>query len=353
MPASGPTPPVSYVMPVLNEVAHLEQAVESVLGQAYAGRKEIVLALGPSTDGTNGLAHALAAEDPRIVLVDNPGTDIPLGMNLAIDAAHHDIIVRVDAHSVLPQDYTTRVVAALERTGAANVGGVMRATGRSPLQRAVARAYNSPLGLGGGAYHGGSVEGPAESAYLGTFRRAVLREVGGYDPTLKRAEDYELNQRIIAAGHDVWFLPDLEVTYFPRASWEALAKQMWATGAWRGELVRRVRRSGVRYLVPPALVLGLGGGLGCGAAVAAGAPGWFLLGLVPTAAYAVFLAAAATVGLRSRRPADIALNVGVLATMHVSWGAGFLKGLFGGAGSTVDRSRLGGPLTAPPAPPAG
>jgi len=346
MPDLPPEPPdedlptVSYVMPVLNEVHHLEHAVAAALAQDYPGRQEVVLALGPSRDGTLELGHRLAAADPRVVVVDNPRTDIPVGMNLAIRAATGEVLVRVDAHTELPAGYTRRMVAELRHRDAANVGGVMKAEGRTPLQRAVARAYNSPLGLGGGVYHGGDEAGPAESAYLGVFRRDVLEEVGLYDETLRRGEDYELNQRIIAAGHLVWFVPTVEVTYWPRQSWSALARQMWATGTWRGEMVRRARRSGLRYLAPPTLVLGLGASAVAVVGIAAGGPPALGVVLVVPVAYAGFLGYAAARALGGQSLGDRALDVGVLATMHLSWGSGFLKGLLSGAGGTVDTSRV-------------
>ena len=111
---------------------------------------------------------------------------IPVGLNAAIRAARYPIIVRVDAHTELPPDYTQHAVATLERTGAANVGGIMLARGESAFQSAVARAYNSPLGLGGGDYHDAdATEGPNESAYLGVFRADALAAVGGYDESVR------------------------------------------------------------------------------------------------------------------------------------------------------------------------
>ena len=142
-------PGVSYVIPVLNEVAYIETAIRTVLVQDYSGQTELILALGPSSDGTTELVLELAAADPRIVAVHNPQTDIPVGLNIAIRASRYPVIVRVDAHSELDPDYTRRAVATLIRTGAANVGGVMKARGKSPFQAAVARAYNSRFGLGG------------------------------------------------------------------------------------------------------------------------------------------------------------------------------------------------------------
>ena len=122
-PGSG----VTFVMPVLNERTYLERAVATVLAQDVEGPMELILALAPSTDGTNELAAELAAADPRIVLVENPAADIPIGLNLAIRAGRYPTVVRVDAHSELPTGYTSRALETLNRVRAANVGGVMRA----------------------------------------------------------------------------------------------------------------------------------------------------------------------------------------------------------------------------------
>ena len=342
---------VSFVMPVLNERTYLEHAVESVLAQDVDGPTELVLALGPSSDGTTDLAHRLAAREPRLRIVDNPAADIPVGLNTAIRASVHPTVIRVDAHSELSPGYARRAIQTLERTGAANVGGVMRADGRTPFQAAVARAYNSPVGLGGGSYHGGTREGAAESAYLGVMRRSVLDQVGLFDESIRRGEDWELNLRIRQAGYAVWFDPELAVTYWPRESWIRLARQFRSTGAWRGELVRRYGRSnGVRFFAPPALLvllalavvtaaLQLTGVLSSVAGVIASAV------YLPLLAYALLVIAMALAPGRPtdppRSPRERIWTLAVLPTMHLSWGLGFLMGVLRGAHDTVDTSRLG------------
>jgi glycosyltransferase involved in cell wall biosynthesis len=338
---------VTFVMPVLNENAYLRRAVETVLEQAVDGPSELILALGPSTDGTTELARELAASDPRIVLVDNPAADIPVGLNLAIRAGRYPTIVRVDAHSELQAGYTRRALETLSRVGAANVGGVMRADGRSPFQRAVARAYNSPVGLGGGAYHGGREEGEAESAYLGVIRRSVLDEVGGFDESIRRGEDWELNLRIRRAGYRVWFDPGLSVTYWPRESWKRLARQFRATGRWRGELVRRYGRGNpLRFFAPPALVVDIVLSAVIAVLQLAGIlTGWaaWLASVVylPLAAYLALVIVWALGPGGGKGWRDKLWTAIVLPTMHLSWGAGFLAGVALGAHDTVDTSRLG------------
>ncbi|WP_322412137.1 glycosyltransferase family 2 protein [Microbacterium invictum] len=334
-------------MPVLNERDYLARAVETVLTQDVDAPIELIIALAPSTDGTSELAATLATGDPRIVLVDNPEADIPVGLNIAIRASRYPTIVRVDAHSELEPGYTRRALQTLSRVGAANVGGVMRADGRTPFQRAVARAYNSRIGLGGGAYHGGAAEGDAESAYLGVMRRAVLDEVGLFDESIRRGEDWELNLRIRRAGYRVWFDPTLSVTYWPRESWARLARQFFATGRWRGELVRRYGLvNSLRFFAPPALVIDA-----AAAAVVAvlqltgvltGIPA-LLASIVhlPVLAYLVLLVVVAAGPGGGAGWRDKAWTLAVLPTMHFAWGTGFLIGLIRGADDTVDTSRIG------------
>lgn len=335
-------------MPVLNEEGFLETAVETILAQDYEGEKEIVLALGPSRDRSSEIAAAIAARDSRVHLVDNPERDIPAGLNHAIRASRHPVVIRVDAHSALTTDYTRRGVVALREAAAANVGGVMRAAGATPVQRAIARGYNSPFGLGGGAYHGDGTPGPAESAYLGIFRREAIEAVGGYDPSILRGEDWELNLRIRRAGFTVWFEPALGVTYWPRASFSDLSKQFFATGTWRAVLVRKYPAAHPwRFFAPGALVLSLVVGvIVLGLQIAALLPwAWWSLSWAPAALYLVgILYATLRIpdqhGLRDR-----ALTAVTLVTMHTSWGTGFLRGiLFGGGkifggGTVLDRSR--------------
>lgn len=336
---------VSYVMPVLNEAQHLARAVAAVLAQEFEGETELIVALGASTDDTDAIAAGLAAADARVRLVRNPASDVSSGLNVAIRASAFPVVIRVDAHSDLSPGYTRLAVAALRRTGAANLGGVMVAQGAGRVQEAIALAYNSPFGLGGGVYHHGEEEGPADSAYLGVFRREVLFEVGLFDESQRRGQDWELNSRIRAAGYLVLFLPELKVTYWPRPSIDGLRRQMYATGVWRGHLARRQGRTPLRYLPPPlvaVIVLGsavclllqtLGIVRGAGARVA----GLFHLGA------AGYLVGAATVGvtrLGGRGLVSRLLNGAVLIVIHLSWGLGFLRGVVFGAENTVDRSRV-------------
>jgi glycosyltransferase involved in cell wall biosynthesis len=318
------TPAVSVIIPILNEELHLAEAVERVLAQEYVGDLEVVLALGPSTDGTDAIAEALAAADPRIRTVPNPSGRTPEALNAAIGASTHPVVVRVDGHSILPPDYIAIAVRTLAETGADNVGGLMAAEGTTEFERAVARAMTSRFGVGGAAFHTGGEAGPVDTVYLGVFRREALDRVGGYDPAFTRAQDWEMNHRIRQSGGVVWFTPDLHVIYRPRPNAKRLARQYFEYGRWRRRVVREHPGTlNARYLAAPAAVLGVS--LGTAAAVASlVGPAWLRLGLLAPLGYATaVIGASAVTGSGLDASARLRLPL-VYATMHGAWGLGFL-----------------------------
>ena len=317
-------PGVSYVMPVLNEVEHIEAAVNSLIDQDYEGPFEVILALGPSVDGTNDVIAEMSRVDPRIRSIPNELGSTPGGLNVAIRASVNPIVVRVDAHSVLPRHYTRIAVRVLMETGADNVGGIMKAEGTTPFQRAVAHAYGSREGLGGTQHHVGGRAGPAETAYLGVFRRDRLLAVGLFDEGIKRGQDWELNRRLRATGGTVWFTPELTVVYRPRSSLRKLIRQFVATGIWRGELARRFG-SGLRYFVPPVAVLGILATIIIGVVGMATGVTWLAAAFAVPAVYALLVIAASVNAARGGLRTGLWYLV-VLPCIHFGWGIGFVLG---------------------------
>ena len=320
-------------MPVLNEASHLAASVASILAQSYPNKMELILALGPSHDETNKIAAQLAKDDKRVILLDNPRGLTTVGLNSAIKIAKHDYIIRIDAHSEPVPGYFENGIRILLEQDADELGGIMDAQGRSAFQKAVAFAYKSRFGIGGAAYHVGGEAGEAESAYLGIFKKSALERVGGYDEKIIRGEDWDLAQRIKATGGKVWFSPELRVVYWPRGRFGKLAKQFYSTGVWRGDLSRRdPAGASRRYWVPPVLVACLVWGA-------------FLLafghwqGILPFAIYLLGVAFVAVTGAGLSLKSRAALIV-ALATMHLSWGWGFIVGFLRGATGTIDRSRV-------------
>ncbi len=323
---------VSVVMPVLNEENYLSTAVGAILKQDFDGSLEVILALGPSTDETDRVAAQLCASDSRVKTVPNPTGRTPAGLNAALAQANAEVVVRVDGHCELPPDYIKVALETLERTGADNVGGVMAAIGETPFESAVAVAMTSPIGVGGAAFHIGGQEGEAHTVYLGVFRASALRRVNGYDERFDRAQDWEMNHRIRASGGLVWFNPAMHVSYRPRPTVKALARQYFQYGTWRREIMRQHRGTAqFRYLAPPAAVIAVGVGIGAGLASGLversrsnSLTRLARLGWLAPVAYLGAVALGGVVVARRESP-EVRLRVPVaLVTMHMAWGVGFL-----------------------------
>jgi len=301
-------PSVSVIVPVRNEAAHLDAAVASILSQDYPTAFDVCLAVAPSDDDTASVAARIARADGRVSVVPNPAGVTPAALNAAIRATTGAVVVRVDGHAELCPGYIRRAVETMCRTGAVNVGGMQVPVPETPFEEAVAAATTSWMGTGGATYRVGGVEAAVDTVYLGVFDRAAGDQVGWFDESLVRNQDYELNVRLRGAGGTVWFDPQLSVGYRPRGSWSALARQYYEYGWWKAEVLRRHPESlRLRQFVPPVAV---------GTAVLGGLIGlrWRPALLAPIG-YVAVLATAFRRGTNGVTPA-------VLATMHSSWVAG-------------------------------
>jgi glycosyltransferase involved in cell wall biosynthesis len=310
------SPAISVILPVLNEEPHLEESVAAILSQDYLGIFEVILALGPSRDRTDEIARVLAASDSRVKLVANPTGKTAAGLNLAIATSISPIIVRVDGHSKIPNNYLSLAVEILRKTGAVNVGGVMAAAGVTNFEIAVARAMRSPLGVGASRFHTGGSAGEVDTVYLGAFRREAINAIGGFDERYTRAQDWELNHRLRKNGGKIYFDPRLQVTYRPRPNLSKLAKQYFQYGRWR----RVVSRShsgtiNLRYLAPPFTLIGTVTSLIAGLLIA---PIFYL----PAAIYGLFLLISS--GAIAKSPREFISLLAIIPTMHFAWGAGFI-----------------------------
>jgi glycosyltransferase involved in cell wall biosynthesis len=309
-------PPVSVILPILNEERDLSNCISAILQQDYPSEIEVILALGPSEDKTTQIAEKLSASDSRIKLVSNPTGQTAVGLNLAIKVSSNEIICRIDGHSEISNDYIKKAVEILQQKNAVNVGGLMYADSDSGLQRVVAQAMRSKLGVGPSKFHTGGSAGESDTVYLGTYKKAAVLAAGGFDERYIRAQDWELNYRLRKNGGLIWFDPRLQVTYRPRSTFKKLAKQYFQYGRWRRVISRQhINTVNFRYLAPPF-------------AVATNILSIFFsiiinpLFISPLLIY--FCALIIGSLFIGRKVIDKLIMPFVLATMHFSWGIGFI-----------------------------
>ena len=329
---------ISVIVPCLNEAGTIGGLLAALAGQTDIDAEvEVLIIDGGSTDGTQLVVQAFAEQHPALAikLIENRQRTIPAALNLGIQEAEGDILIRLDAHSAPALDYIARCLQVLEQTGAANVGGVWRIRPGGPGWRArsIAVAAAHPLGAGDARYRVSGQAGPVETVPFGAFRREWLDSVGPFNEALLTNEDYEMNVRLRQAGGLVWFDPEIQSTYFARASLGQLARQYARYGYWKARMLLRYPASlRWRQALPPlfvAMLIALG-------LLAVIRPN---TGVLLILTFALYSAALGLVGLIiSIQRGEGVFIVGVpiaLAIMHLCWGGAFLIGLAGGI-----RSRL-------------
>lgn len=315
---------VSVVIAARNEEKNLGRCLSAILAQDYPkDRLEVVIADGMSTDGSRAVIAKFEGQNVAVRVVDNPGLGRAHGLNAAIRASRGEIIVRVDARTVIQPDYVRQSVATLLETGADNVGAPMRpAPSESAVQEAVGVVMSHPFGVGNSQFRLGERRGYVDTVYLGCYRRELFDRLGFFDeeaPII--GEEIDLNQRIIQNGGKVYLEPRLRAYYYPRDSIGGLGKIYYRYGGARaGTVLKNGALTSWRQAVAPAFVATL-------LLTALGAPlsrlcEWSFLFLIG-AYLAADLAISCHIAVKRRNPRLFAPLLVAFPTMHFSWAAGF------------------------------
>jgi glycosyltransferase involved in cell wall biosynthesis len=320
------TASISVIAPMLNEAAHVENLVHDLAAQDFDGRVEVLVADGGSSDGCEALLVAAARKaNLDLTVLENPGRRVSPGLNACIRRGRGALFVRMDCHTRYPTDYLRRCFTAVAETGAWNVGGLLRTSGRTRTERAVACAMDSLFGGIDWTRHGSTTDRvDVDTVPFGAFPAEVFERIGLFDETLVRNQDDEFNLRIRRAGGRVVLDPALSTAYVPRGSLRGVFSQYYQYGLWKIPVLRKHRRIGARSLVPAAFVLSLTG-LACGGVLL---PAARRLLVAEAGAYAILAVAFAVREVR-RRQEDAALVPFVAAAFpafHLGYGAGMLRG---------------------------
>jgi succinoglycan biosynthesis protein ExoA len=315
---------ISVIVPCRNERAHVDAFLDALAAQRLpeGWSSEWLVADGGSDDGTRERLDARARGDSRLIVVDNPQRIVSTGLNACLARARGDVIARLDVHTTYAEDYLAQCLAALERSGADNVGGPWLAAGGSPMQRAIAAAFQSRWVVGGGHSRDPAYEGTVSTVYLGCWPRASFERFGRFDETLVRNQDDEHNLRIVRGGGRVWQSAAIRSIYWPRAGLAQLFAQQRQYGHWRSFVLHKHGSPAAwRQLVPAAFVAAL--------ASAILAMPW--AGAVPLAAllsaYTLYLAVV-SLAVASRAGWRLIWRLPfVIAAYHLGYGLGTWQGL--------------------------
>jgi succinoglycan biosynthesis protein ExoA len=329
-------PFVSLVMAIRNEAPFIRKCMESILSQDYpADRMEVLVADGMSTDGTGDIVKSFQPRCPSLRLIENRGMITATGLNAAISSARGEIIVRMDGHSEMPLDYVRNCVATLQRTGAEHVGSGVLTIGKTVFGEAVAFAMSTPFGVGGSLFRTANREVWVDTVFLGGWRREIFERIGLFDEDVGCSDDDELNYRLLDHGGRILLSPPLRVTYYPRDNVKALVRQYFRYGFWKVRVMQKhPRQMRLSHFVPPAFAAAL---LGSALWSAWSGLGLAAFGVVAGAYLAANLGATLAAGLRDGWKHARFLPL-IYASLHLSYGFGFLAGLVRFAGRWGDKT---------------
>ncbi|NOZ60174.1 MAG: glycosyltransferase family 2 protein [Calditrichaeota bacterium] len=319
-------PLVSIVIPMYNEAGNIERCIGSIQGQNYPQEKiEIIVVDGNSSDGSREKVLSLAKNHFTIRLLTNPKRKTPSSLNMGIKNASGEVVIILGAHTKIKEDFVSQNIRLMKEMNIKCVGGTQINVGENFMQRAIGYAMGHPFGLASAPYRYGKKEKFVDTVVYAAYRKELFDEVGYFDEDLFISEDAELNWRIRQAGYKIFYSPKIVSYYYPRKTMGKLINQLFRYGILRVNVIKKhLKAIKLMHLIPPAFAL---------ATIVFLIAGIFKpFFLVPLAAiWGLYLVLAFISSLQ------ISLEKGfqyfsilpiIFTTIHLSWGIGFLWGIF-------------------------
>ncbi len=216
-----PAPFVSVIIPCRNEEKHIGRCLETILTQDYPKDKmEVLVVDGGSTDKTREIVKERGGQSSAIRLLDNPRVITPAAMNVGIQNAKGEIIIRMDAHAGYEKDYVSKCVKYLQEYSADAVGGAMKTLPSFDTlsARAIALSLASPFGAASHFRVGINKPTETDTVFGGCYKREVFDKIGFFNENLIRTQDLEFNLRLKKAGGKIILIPDIVSYYYPKST---------------------------------------------------------------------------------------------------------------------------------------
>jgi glycosyltransferase involved in cell wall biosynthesis len=321
-------PFVTIILPIRNEEIFIRRTLESILSQDYPpDRFEILVVDGMSVDATREIVNEIVGHYPNasLKILDNPFGIVPTALNIGLAQSRGDIIIRVDGHCEIFPAYVRMCIQHLQNFEADCVGGSLETVGTTLLGKSIAIAMSSFFGVGSSIFrivHDRQFY--VDTVPFPAYTRQALTVAGRFDEEMLCNEDDEYNYRIRKLGMKILITSDIKSRYYCRNSLHALWKQYFRYGLWKVRLLQKYpQQMSLRQFVPPVFVLALLVTFVIGFWINSG---WIMFFVVSAcyllAGLGYSLIQAFRLGWK-----NIFLLPVCYATLHFSYGIGFLMGL--------------------------
>ncbi|MBI4250707.1 glycosyltransferase family 2 protein [Candidatus Uhrbacteria bacterium] len=257
-------PIVSIIIPCRNEERFIAACLDSLVAQTYPkAQMEIIVIDGASTDGTTEIVKQYLEKNALTIrLLYNEKRYKPFALNSGIREARGSIVMIADAHASYTKNYLDRCIQLMREYDAQVVGGVRQAAASvsTAQARAVANIFSHPLGVGNATYQLGAKKPQwVDAVFGGCYRKEVFDEVGLFNENLVRSQDMEMFTRLRRAGKKILLAPDIQCTYYPKATVKEFFRHNIADGIWAIYPLKFVRIPlRLRHYIPFAFIVTLG-----------------------------------------------------------------------------------------------
>ena len=319
---------VSFCVIAYNEERALPSLFQDIRNQDYPhDEMEIVLVDGISTDATRTLMEQFAEENNgfiRVQVLDNPKRIQAAGWNVAIQAAKCDIILRIDAHTMIPKEFVSQNVACIEEGEFVSGGRRPNVAEKdTPWSNTLLLAESSMFGSSIAPYRKSEKKKYVNSVFHGAYRKEVFEKAGLFNEYLGRTEDNEMHYRIRQAGYKICYTPSIVSYQHVRGTWRGMIKQKYGNGKWIGLTMGVCPNCfSLYHFVPLCFVLAIIG------TVVLATLGFDFLLCALTVTYGIADILMAILSVRGQRKYWYHLLLPIIfLSLHVAYGVGTLVGL--------------------------